>query len=91
MSRKSSSKQSLGSLHGDLRRIAEQVQRSAQFGTLTVWADDSGEVFVAAPEVTVDVPAHWIAGTFGTGMPLQYIEDDLRALLRERARNWIVD
>lgn len=84
-------KQSLGSLHSDLGAVAARVQDALREGTLTVWADDRGEIFAAAPDTTNDVPTHWISGTFGMGMPTKDIEDDLRALLRERARNWIVD
>jgi hypothetical protein len=38
-----------------------------------------------------DLPTHWIAGTFGLGQPLDEIADDLRALLRERSKDWIID
>lgn len=90
-SRKGRKRQPLGSLHGDLADLAGRIQRVVYEDTMTVWADDCGDVFADVPAAAVDVPEHWIAGTFGLGLPLQHIEDDLRALLRERARNWIVD
>jgi hypothetical protein len=38
----------------------------------------------------VDVPAHWIAGTYEFGQPVDDIEGDLEALKSERSKNWIL-
>lgn len=82
----------VGSISDDLRPLASKICRELALGTRTVWADDEGKVFTADPsDADADhVPLHWMAGTFGLGQPVQDIEEDLRVLLQERTRNWII-
>jgi hypothetical protein len=81
----------LGSLYDDLTAVASKVYGELVHGERTVWADDEAKVYAIHPDAAKDLPASWIAGTFSMGHPIGEVEDDLRALLRERARSWIVD
>lgn len=81
----------IGSLHEDLGELAAKVYAELIEGQRAVWAEDDGRVFVADPQQVDAVPLHWIAGTFGLGQASKDIEDDLRALLRERSKDWILD
>jgi len=81
----------IGHLRDDLDTLASQVQQSLADGNQTVWAEDDGRVYSCPMENDPDLPTHWIAGTFGLGQPLEEIADDLRALLRERSKDWIID
>ena len=79
----------VGHLHEDLTALAGRIQFLLTDGDHLVWADDDGSVFLSTGGLSVDVPGHWIAGVFGMGHPLRDIEGDLRALLRERSKDWI--
>jgi hypothetical protein len=81
----------IGSLHDDLQALAGCVQRSMMDGAVTVWAEDDSRVFACPADACPALPVHWIAGTFMFGQSHRDIEEDLRALLRERAKDWIVD
>lgn len=84
--------QILGTLHTDLRRLARRVyEKTALVDAITVWADDIGDVHGSAPSEIPYVPVSWIAGTFNMAARPEEIEEDLRMILRERARCWLAD
>ncbi len=75
----------IGSLDHDLTSLAGIVYQRSRDGLCMVWVKDSGQVWMAHPADANEVEAGWIVGTFGSDCVLQSIEDDLRALVRERA------
>ncbi len=81
----------LGSLHDDLLALANKVYAELAEGDRTVWADGDAKVYVGTPEQAASLSPSWLAGTFSMGRPVVEIADDLRELLRERAREWITD
>ena len=83
--------QRYGHIHDDLTAIGNAIYQAAFVGTVSVWVDDIGHVRGCCEGVPDDVPTHWIAGTFAAGTMRDDIVDDLRALLRERAKDWILD
>jgi len=78
----------VGSIYGDLTRVALDVQRACG-STSLVWTDDIGDVFVSP--CTATAASHNIVGVFTLGCSLDEIREDLQAMRTERARNWIVD
>ncbi|MEP7042086.1 MAG: hypothetical protein ABI843_03430 [Dokdonella sp.] len=84
-------RQAFGTLHDNLSALAARVYIGTFEAPILVWADDVGEVFGVHPSKSPQVPATWIAGTFDSDVQHSDIEDDLRMLLRERAKDWIVD
>jgi hypothetical protein len=81
----------VGQINGDLRDVAKRIFSASFDGTLAVWVDDAGEVLAERVEKLPEVPAAWLVGTFCAGTSVGDIVEDLRAALRERARDWIVD
>jgi len=81
----------VGSLREDMTTLASKVYQTLMDGPRLVWADDDGRVYSGEPREDTRVPASWIAGTFAFGQPAEDIEGDLRALLRERTKDWIID
>ena len=73
-----------------LAQLAMRIVEYIATRVSTVWVDDLSEVFVAANDPVRSIPAHWLVGTYTCGMPAQEIEEDLRAVLAERARDWII-
>jgi len=71
--------------------LSLRVQHLTGERTGVVWVDDRGDIFFNSPNEVVQVPTHWIVGTYTTGMSASDIEDDLRSFLRERSRNWLID
>jgi len=65
--------------------------RSANHMETRLWTEEDGKVYICPMENEPDLPTHWIAGTFGLGQPLRTIAGDLRALLRGRSKDWIID
>jgi hypothetical protein len=82
---------SVGSLREDMTALAAKVYQTLMDGPRLVWADDDGRVYSGEPSDDNRVPPSWIAGTFAFGQPAGDIEEDLRALRRERAKDWIID
>lgn len=81
----------LGKLHEDLQAVAMKILPLLGNGECTVWAEDDGKVYAGNPVNLHELPQHWIAGTYSLGQPLHDIGDDLRALMHERARDWLID
>ena len=81
----------VGWLFDDLSSLAGQVQRNMCDGTVTVWADDDCGVFVCDARWAPTLPSHWVAGTYSFGHDHAAIQDDLRALLRDRTKDWIIE
>ena len=80
----------IGCLSDPLSQLAIRIVELIATHASTVWVDDLSEVFVAANDPVRSIPAHWLVGTYTCGMPAQEIEEDLRAVLAERARDWII-
>jgi hypothetical protein len=81
----------VGSLREDMTTLASKVYQTLMDGPRLVWVDDDGRVYSGEPREDPCLPASWIAGTFAFGQPAEDIEGDLRALLRERTKDWIID
>jgi hypothetical protein len=75
----------IGSLDHDLTSLAGIVYQRSRDGVCMVWVEADGRVFLADPAEAVDLEASWIVGTFGSDCVLHAIEEDLRALVRERS------
>lgn len=83
--------QCVGSTHEDLAIVAGRLVRHLVQGDATLWIEDDGKVYCAQPEVVAGIPTHWIAGTYQLGQLTELIVDDLRALVAERAKSWIIE
>ena len=81
----------VGNLRDDITSNASRVQAACTYSTVTIWADDLSDIRVDLPERLDDVPQHYLIGTYGFGVALSDIEDDLRDARRERARSWITE
>jgi hypothetical protein len=81
----------VGHLHDDLTAVAGRVLQELTHQRHLVWSNQTGAVFMARGDAHGDVPAHWIAGNFSIGQSISNIEDDLRLLLRERAKDSIIE
>ena len=88
---KEQSMRCVGTLHEALPEVAAQAHLWLANGDITVWADVDGKVYADDPGTVGAIPAHWIAGTYRLGQPIADIEGDLRILLRERAKDWIIE
>ena len=80
----------VGCLSDPLAQLATRIVEYVATRVSTVWVDDLSEVFVAASDPARNIPAHWLVGTYTCGMPARDIEDDLRAVMAERAKDWII-
>jgi len=80
----------VGCLSDPLAQLAMRIVEYIATRVSTVWVDDLSEVFVAASDPARAFPAHWVVGTYTCGMPARDIEEDLRAILVERAKDWII-
>lgn len=80
----------IGCLSDPLSQLAARVIEIIAAQASMVWVDDRSEVFVAAIDSPQAIPSHWLVGSYTCGMSTPDIEDDLRAVLAERARNWII-
>jgi hypothetical protein len=81
----------VGMLHDDMAALAAKVYQSLIDGPRLIWAEDDGRVYAGDPEINHGLPTSWIAGTFAFGQPVSDIENDLRALLFERTKDWIIE
>lgn len=91
MTARYSANKSLGFLCEEVRETARQVQRSLAGNTNVVWVDDRGDIFADEATDAEKVPDSWIVGTYGMGTPLEYIEEDFRAFVDQRAKSWILE
>lgn len=79
----------IGSLHGDLARIAEHVLQSALEGSVLVWVGHDAQVHADGPDA--EVAPHSIVGTYSAGVDLDDMIDDLIEARRERVRCGLLD
>jgi hypothetical protein len=86
-----SSPHRFGHIHDDLQAVGSAIYQATFAATTAVWIDDAGAVRGAERAAPEAVPAHWIAGTFAAGTTVAEIVDDLRAVMRERSKDWIID
>lgn len=82
--------ENIGCLSDPLEQLAIRIIEIIATQVSTVWVDDLSEVFVAAADPSRAIPPHWLVGTYTCGIPARDIEDDLRALLADRAKDWII-
>ena len=80
----------VGCLSDPLAQLAIRIVEYIATRMSTVWVDDLSEVFVATSDSARSFPAHWLVGTYSSGMCARDIEEDLRAVLAERAKDWII-
>jgi len=80
----------IGCLSDPLGQLAMRVVEYIATRISTVWVDDLSEVFVAEADPLRTIPPHWLVGTYTCGVPARDIEDDLRAVLADRAKDWII-
>ncbi len=81
----------VGTLDHDPTALAGIIYQRCGNEPQQVWVDDTLTVSTQHAEEPLDVPAHWLVGTYSLGCGLTSIADDLRALLRERAKDWVID
>jgi len=81
----------VGTLNEHLTGVALRIRQLVDAQSMTVWVDETGAVYAQKPEDASRVPSNWVVGTFSSATTVGDIEIDLRAVLRERARDWIVD
>ncbi|MEO5559135.1 MAG: hypothetical protein ABIO49_05030 [Dokdonella sp.] len=81
----------IGSLHGDLRLIADRICKTVADSMLMVWVSDRAEVFAGAGNIERDIALHCIVGTYSMGMQVNDVLDDLQEALRERDRIGLLD
>jgi hypothetical protein len=81
----------VGNLRDDITLNASRVHAACTYSMVTVWADDVSDIRIDLPERLDDVPQHSVIGTYGFGVALADIEDDLRHARRERAQSLIAE
>jgi len=81
--------ENVGCLSDPLSLLAFRIVEFIATRTSTVWVDDLSEVFVAV-DSSPPIPQHWLVGTYTCGVSACDVEDDLRAVLAERAKDWII-
>jgi len=81
----------LGRLHEPLHALATRVHRAMGRLRKTIWADESGKVFLENINHTASASPRWIVGTYVADTSVWQIEEDLRHALRARASRWITD
>ena len=79
----------IGRLSDDLDGCARRIQDACSYSTVMIWADPLNNIRAGAPDRLAHVPSYAIIGTYGLGIALRDIADDLRAERRERALLWI--
>lgn len=80
----------IGCLSDPLSQLAIRIVELIATHASTVWVDDLSEVFVAQADPMRAIPPHWLVGIYTCGIPVRDIEDDLRAVLADRAKDWII-
>ncbi len=80
-----------GTLYEELGEVAERVARITGEHPVLVWADESGNVSAIDVANAPPIPASWVAGTFDATADPGDIKQDLRLLLRERVKRWMVE
>ena len=78
----------IGRLSDDLDGCARRIQDACSYSTMMIWADDLNNIRAGPPDRLVHVPSYAIIGTYGLGIALHDIADDLRAERVERALSW---
>lgn len=81
----------VGSANEDFTSVAGRLIPHLIRGDATLWVEDDGKVYCAQPSVVAGIPTHWIAGTYQLGQSTQLIADDLKAIMTERAKSWIIE
>jgi hypothetical protein len=74
----------VGSLADDLAELARKVHGATSRFDITVWADVEAHVFFERADRSPEVPAAYVAGTYGAGSVPDDIESDLHVLRKER-------
>jgi hypothetical protein len=74
----------VGSLCDDLAEIARKVHGATSRFDVTVWADVNAHVFFECADRTPEIPAAFVAGTYGAGSIPDDIESDLHVLRNAR-------
>ena len=74
----------VGSLRDDLAELARKVHCATSRFDITVWADVEAHVFFERADRSPEVPAAYVAGTYGVGSMPDDIESDLHVLRKER-------
>jgi hypothetical protein len=74
----------VGSLRGDVSRIAQKIYASLVEDDVVVWSASGAEVFFMHAQHAPDLPADCVLGTYRMGASAADIEEDLLELRRSR-------
>jgi hypothetical protein len=80
----------IGHIYDDLAALAGSVYAETAKGAVTAMIERNGNVVCFSEPDVPDVPAEAIIGTFDAESRVSDIIEDFRAMLRDRARDWIV-
>lgn len=81
----------IGTLSDDLASIARKVCEGIHGSIVTVWVNDSADVYVDPNESAQDIHLHSLVGTYTMGMNPRDVADDLQEFRLQRARQGILD
>lgn len=81
----------IGTLSGDLASIAKKVCEGIRGSIVTVWVNDTSDVYVDPTNPADGIGPHSLVGTYTMGMNPRDVADDLQEFRRERARQGILD
>jgi hypothetical protein len=81
----------IGSLHENLADVAWRVQHLPNMVTIVVWIDDRARVYAAAVDNAPELDASMLIGSYAPNRMADVIQDDLRAMLRDRAKDFMAD
>ena len=77
----------LGSLFGDVAKMAECISAARIARDVTVWLNMQNEMICSGADIAPELPAEYLLGTYGVGAHLTDIQEDLVAFRSERASN----
>jgi hypothetical protein len=80
----------LGSLVGDIEKMAECISAARIDRDVTVWLNAKAEMVCSGAGVAPEVPPEYMVGTYGIGAERADIQQDLVAFRNERASNAMV-
>lgn len=79
-----------GSLCGDIAQLAQTIHAASLQSDVVVWAEPNAELRFARSDSPPDVPEEFLAGTYGFGVAVADIEEDLRVLQSERVSSALI-
>lgn len=80
----------LGSLFGDVERMAESVAVARAECDVMVWLNPQGQMICSGVESAPNLHAEYLVGTYGVGANAADIREDLIAFRKERVSNAMI-